>query len=402
MIARHGVGVLLLFLALLPFGRASELALLVGAALGLCSFFARDSALRRDPRLPLLLALFLGYWLPQLFSAFDAVAPAKAWREVLADLRLLPFGFFALAALPDRLALRRLMRGAGLILAVFTVDALIAAVVGRGLGGPEAADRLSGIFGADNLKLGPTLAVLSPLLLWPLSERFGVRGGAIALLALGMVVLLAGARAGWLMFGLVSLAWLVAFSPRAKRPPALIGALLLGGGLVVLAATLSERFAARIERTALLFRGETSAVDEALAHRLPIWQAALAMYAAHPLNGVGVRGFRYAYPHYAEPEDRWVGFSGDPEQGAFHAHQLVLELLSETGTLGLACWLIALLTAIRAWRKRHPEVRRDAWPLALALLVMLFPLNTHFAFYSSFWGSLFWWLLALFAAALRR
>jgi hypothetical protein len=32
--------------------------------------------------------------------------------------------------------------------------------------------------------------------------------------------------------------------------------------------------------------------------------------------------------------------------------------------------------------------------------VTLFPLNTHLAFYSAWWGLLFWWLLALWCAAL--
>jgi hypothetical protein len=31
---------------------------------------------------------------------------------------------------------------------------------------------------------------------------------------------------------------------------------------------------------------------------------------------------------------------------------------------------------------------------------MCFPLNTHLAFYSAWWGLLFWWLLALYCAAL--
>jgi hypothetical protein len=30
----------------------------------------------------------------------------------------------------------------------------------------------------------------------------------------------------------------------------------------------------------------------------------------------------------------------------------------------------------------------------------VFPLNTHLAFYSAWWGLLFWWLLALWCAAL--
>jgi hypothetical protein len=36
----------------------------------------------------------------------------------------------------------------------------------------------------------------------------------------------------------------------------------------------------------------------------------------------------------------------------------------------------------------------------LALGVMLFPLNTHLAFYSAWWGLLFGWLLGLWCAAL--
>ena len=31
---------------------------------------------------------------------------------------------------------------------------------------------------------------------------------------------------------------------------------------------------------------------------------------------------------------------------------------------------------------------------------MVFPVNTHLAFYSSWWGLLFWWLLAVWCAAL--
>ena len=33
---------------------------------------------------------------------------------------------------------------------------------------------------------------------------------------------------------------------------------------------------------------------------------------------------------------------------------------------------------------------------------MLFPLNTHLAFYSSFWGLLLFWLLALWLGFLQR
>ena len=41
-----------------------------------------------------------------------------------------------------------------------------------------------------------------------------------------------------------------------------------------------------------------------------------------------------------------------------------------------------------------------AFAPGLALVAMAFPLNTHLAFYSAWWGLLFWWLIALYCAAL--
>ncbi|MGH8190650.1 MAG: hypothetical protein ACREP2_04315, partial [Rhodanobacteraceae bacterium] len=52
------------------------------------------------------------------------------------------------------------------------------------------------------------------------------------------------------------------------------------------------------------------------------------------------------------------------------------------------------------WRSVSAEARRRAFPATVALAVTVFPLNTHLAFYSAWWGLLFWWLLALWCAAL--
>ena len=64
------------------------------------------------------------------------------------------------------------------------------------------SDRLSGIFGDDNLKLGGVLAALAPLLLLPALARFGWRGFGVAATALLLVILLAGARAAWASYAL--------------------------------------------------------------------------------------------------------------------------------------------------------------------------------------------------------
>src|SRR5690554_552752 len=67
---------LLAALALLPFGMASELPVLVGAVLGGVALL-RGRIDWQQPGVRLALALGLAYWLPQLLSAFDSAAPGK-------------------------------------------------------------------------------------------------------------------------------------------------------------------------------------------------------------------------------------------------------------------------------------------------------------------------------------
>ena len=68
--------------------------------------------------------------------------------------------------------------------------------------------------------------------------------------------------------------------------------------------------------------------------------------------------------------------------------------------LGLLLWLGGAALAWRAWRFASPEGRERARAPALALLVTVFPLNTHLAFYSTFWGGLTLLLAALYAGSL--
>ena len=167
---------------------------------------------------------------------------------------------------------------------------------------------------------------------------------------------------------------------------------------VVVALHDSTAFDARLARSLLALQGSEQALDEAGAGRVRIWGTATRMIAAHPLVGVGVRGFRYAYPEFARPGDAFVDpATGD---GAAHAHQIVLEVLSETGLPGLVFWFVGAWLALRAWWRADAAARTRALAPGLALSAMCFPLNTHLAFYSAWWGLLFWWLLALYCAAL--
>ncbi|MEP7185076.1 MAG: O-antigen ligase family protein [Rhodanobacter sp.] len=392
-----------LVVALLPFGRSAELGTLL-CLLGVIMLFVRQPhALQQHAGARLLLWLLAAYVGAALISAVDAVMPGKSWSTVAAVLRYVPLGLYACFAIRRENRLQALYTAVAVVLGLWCVDAWLQAFTGWSLGGHAEAERVSGIFGADNLKLGPTLAVLSPFALWAARRGWGVRGLVLAFLFVLGPVLMAGSRAAWLCYALVALgfAWREARSPLRFAGLCVIGviALSLAGGI---AWKTSTRFHERMDRTLLALQGTDQSVDAALSGRLDIWHTSINMIAAHPVNGVGVRSFRYAYPAYAPANDHFVvsDEACGVGQGACHAHQLVLEVLTETGSLGLLLWLGAVALAWRAWRRVGEVARTRAFPASLALGVMMFPLNTHLAFYSAWWGLLFAWLLGLWCAAL--
>lgn len=386
-------------LVLLPIGRTSELGIAIGAVIGLVLLLRHRFAPVADPDLRLVLLLFAGYWLPIVFSAFASVVPHKTWMTALETLRFLPFALFVAWALRRASSWPPFLLAVAAVASLWLIDAWVQFLSGNSLGGAPELERLSGIFGADNLKLGPVLAVLSPFVLLAAREHAGRTGLLLAYVLLLVPILLAGSRAAWLSYALVSVvfAWRETQSLR-RFLPLLLG-IVLGIALSVGGVwKASDAFDARMERSLLVLQGTGHALDEASAGRVRIWSTAIAMFRAHPLAGVGVRGFRHAYAGYSDAGDPFIDQASGI--GASHAHQIVLEILSETGLPGLLLWLGALILAVRAWWQADAAQRARAFAPGLALIAMCFPLNTHFAFYSAWWGLFFWWLLAIYCAAL--
>jgi O-antigen ligase len=160
---------------------------------------------------------------------------------------------------------------------------------------------------------------------------------------------------------------------------------------------VSPQFRERIQRTTQALAADESGVDVALSGRAQIWRAAVCMIGQHPINGVGTRNFRQEYPACDPSPGTPPAWGAGP---AHHAHQIVLEILAETGAIGLLLWLAGAALAWRAWRYATPEARERARPAMLALGVTVFPFNTHLAFYSTFWGGLALMLAALYSGSL--
>ncbi|HKE47317.1 MAG TPA: O-antigen ligase family protein [Rhodanobacteraceae bacterium] len=390
--------VVLATIVLLPVGRGAELPVAIGAVAAIVLIATGRIDWRHDAAIRLVALLFACYWIPALISGIAPVAPARTWSTVGSTLRFLPFAVFAVWALRRAQAWSTATAAVAVVVALWLVDAYVQMVTGHSLGGAAEAERLSGIFGAGNLKLGPVLAVLSPFVLTAARERFGWRGLAVAFVALAVPILLAGSRAAWLMYALVCLAvaWRESRSKRAFAF-AIAVSIVVVAGVAALALRDSQGFVARVQRSLLVFGGTETSIDTASAGRLSIWRTAASMWRAHPVTGVGVRGFRYAYPTYAAKGDTFVDTTSDT--GASHAHQILLEVLSETGAIGLLLWIAGAALAIRAWLRADAATRSRAFAPGLALAVMCFPVNTHLAFYSAWWGLLFWWLVAYYCAA---
>ena len=124
----------------------------------------------------------------------------------------------------------------------------------------------------------------------------------------------------------------------------------------------SEQFAARVDNSIGALTRSDDTFRDAIGHRYWIARGALNMIRHNPVNGVGAGSFRYAFPQYAAADDPF--FHAQPPITPYHAHNVVLQVLAETGAigaLGLLCLLaLLLLSGIRARRESRPAVAASA------------------------------------------
>jgi O-antigen ligase len=361
---------------------------------GLAGLARSPRALVTDPALRTFSAAFLCLWLPMLASLPDAVNPAHAGKTALAYLHFWPAGLcIVLACRAPRLRCW-LLTGVALVIGFWLADALLQLATGRNLfGHPPAGDILTGAF-YPKQRLGLVLAVLTPV--YFLGVTWLARRQPLAwllLLPLFLVILLSLKRSAWIMLAvsLAGLLWLSCTRPQGGLCRAMLGlllslALMVGGALAV-----DPALRQRVADTAGLVSGDFAAMDRASSYRLTLWRTGWRIFEAHPINGVGPRGYRYAYADHAPADDFWLLRGG----GQTHPHQMLLEVGVETGLIGVAGYLAFLGLLLQLLRRATDETQA-VW--AIAALAAAFPLNAHLALYGSYWSSLVWLLVALACA----
>lgn len=395
----------LLAVIALPFGRSVELFVLIMAVIGLNDLIRNHNNIRQSFGLKAFTIVFICFMAPALLSLPDAFDFKYSSTSMIGVPRFYFCGLFIINRITDYKAHLWLATGIGCALAFWGVDAWLQQLTGYDLFGlpPFSSARISGIF-SDNAELGLMIIPFLGVAIAAFKERVNVYTSVIFALLSVSVILISGDRAAWVSLFAMAVFGILLFRPKGfnfTRKHFLIS--ISGIVLMAVAVFNTPQFQTRLDNSLIGFSGGYESVNTASSFRLPIWNVALEMFADHPINGVGVRSFRYAYPDYALPDDIFVDKALPREQqtGAYQAHQIVLEFLAEMGIIGIVGFMAAMWILFVKW---YPIVRSQQSALAsgylISLMAIFFPINSHLSSFSSSWAQVIWLLAALCVSAM--
>lgn len=347
--------------------RVGPVELLIGAVLA--AWVARGVAARRLSWSPGTIGWALLVWLwimgLSLLSALSlgaGLVEGSKWLEVLALVVVVP-------VLLPRSQVRYLiwtLAGAG---ALSSLLGLCQFATGTGPEGFLILGRFMRAYGTFQ-QPNPFAAHLGLSL--PFAAGWALAGPArrqerLALLALASAMVL-GILASWSRGAWLAMAGSVALMAALLRPRlATAGAVLL---LITSPLWVEPAGSTALAQRALGMTGDVTGLNVArveptddnwaVVERLAHWQAAWYMFEDDPWLGVGAGNYEVVYGRYAVP--RWSDPLG-------HAHNYYLNVLAETGMLGLAAYLAfgvaAWASVLRAWRN-DADSRARALVLAAA------------------------------------
>lgn len=277
----------------------------------------------------------------------------------------------------------------------------------RPAGAPVSTVRIFSTFGHPNF-FGPHLAMAicftGAVTLIPRSAPLRWVGAAVTALAIACLTFTAN-RGAWL--GALAAALFAAVSHRLlpvdrqqtnSRPGKRLSLLLALSLTAVLFAVASSP----LVRTRLAFSGILS--DATVQSRVAIWSGTLRMIEARPLAGFGPGTFGRVFPRFRD--DRLSKFE-DELTPVTHAHNEYLEILAETGVIGLmataAFWGAGLVAGWRTLREeRNPEDRVFVTAAVAAVVSILVSSFFGVELRTTTTALFFWLLLGLLAAGSRE
>lgn len=391
---------LLIILAIIGFVSKSLYNYPIGimALLGLYNILITPKLLFKDKTLKLFLYVFLCLWLPLLISLPDAVNIQHSTKTVFPYLRFFFAGVFIIIALAkNEKRLNLIVTSIFIIVVIWCVDATIQFFFGHNLlGFPYISFQgITGMFYPRNT-ISHICSVLSGFCFLYIYLGFNKkRWLVISLIPLFFIVLLSGRRAAWVMLALSSFGFFIYMYICSYNKKLILKTTAIITFVIMFSLSSTIIFDkptnARFKTTLGLFSNNFETIDAATAGRLSLWKVGFTIFKSNPINGIGPRGYRHVFHQYSSAENLWFT---DPPQT--HPHLLVLETMAETGAIGLLGYLILIFLLIKGTINR--KAFKLELPYLLPVLVAIFPLNAHMAFYGSIWSSMIWLLISFYFA----
>lgn len=280
---------------------------------------------------------------------------------------------------------KRIMSFLGILLVAWAVDGFVQLLTGVSLlGDPlvELGEEGAIVTGSLQLGYGATLAILSPFFLEALRRAGGMGVGILSLPVYAAIVMSGHQSSAVLaLIGLAGWAMLALRNKEvgAKRQvtgfviSAIIG-LLLGVYLSVVTGQVSTLAEAPARYQSFLYQSQ-------------LWDLSWQAFKDHWFTGVGMRGFGT----YALSTDA-SAIPGLAE--TWHSHLTILEVISETGLVGLIGYGLLL-----RWLWGYVQDERIHVAVAgLTALLAVFPLGTAVGMYSYIGGNLIFLTFTLLIA----
>ena len=207
------------------------------------------------------------------------------------------------------------------------------------------ARRLASVYGSPNnvgLFLGRCIPFALSFLFAPLDRRRRI-AAAVSLGVMGLAIILSQS-VGAIFLGVPAAVVAVLLVYGGKRPRLILLGLVIIAVVGFVFSLQSERFARVLD-----FDSGTN------FFRIRVWQSALNVIHDHPITGLGLDQFLYAFRgHYILP-DAWQ------EPNLSHPHNIILDFWIRLGILGVGLLLVmqlvfwkALRRAVRIYQKNDP------------------------------------------------
>jgi O-antigen ligase len=174
------------------------------------------------------------------------------------------------------------------------------------------------------------LAIIYPLVFYTAFTHIKTRLAQFSILFLIVAAIFAlDGRTGYIVFIILSLASLCFISSHNSFDKMkAIGLSMMAN----IAGVIVGLYASKIKIGEVAFNDRVTSIDleRPASGRLDIWQGSFQQFFDHPWIGIGVDGYRE------------LNIMQDVEKHVLHPHNIILELLVDTGIIGLVAFIIVI------------------------------------------------------------